>query len=190
MRAVASRLKRGLVDLYWSFRGPYIRVPAFPPQPQSVLFVCKGNICRSPFAERFAAKLEKDGALSHITFGSAGLHVRKPLPPPEHAIRVAGEFGVDLETHRSQPISTDLVESYDVILAMEVWQYEELRALFPLKQEKMFLLPLLDPAGLGEEKGYAAFNIRDPYGGAPHAFQQCFWRIGRCIERAFVSTKR
>lgn len=190
MRAVASQLKRGLVDLYWTFRGPYIRVPAFPPEPQSALFVCKGNICRSPFAEYFASKLEREGAFSRIKFGSAGLHVRKPLPAPEHAICVARQFGIDLENHRSQPISLNLVESYDMILAMEVWQYAELRSSFPLHHEKMFLLPLLDPDGVSEEKGYATFNIRDPYGGEPSAFEKCFERISRCVRNTFVVTKR
>lgn len=182
MRAVARQLKRSVVDLYWTFRGPYIRVPARPPKPQSVLFICKGNICRSPFAEHFASKLEREGVFSGIKFGSAGLHVRKPLSPPENAICVARQFGIDLEKHRSQPISLNLVESYDMIVAMEAWQYAELRSSFARHQEKIFLLPLLDPGALGKEQGYAAFNIQDPYGGPLSSFQACFKRIASCLK--------
>ena len=186
MRTVARGIKRGLVDLYWTFQGPYIRVPALPAHPQSVLFVCKGNICRSPFAEYLASKLAREGALSRIKFGSAGLHVRQPLPSPEHAIAVAKRFGVDLDCHRSQPISSALVEAYDMVVAMEAWQYAELQSSFAPHQGKMFLLPLLDPNGPGQQRGYAAFNIPDPYGGPASAFEKCFDRISRCIAGALA----
>lgn len=189
MRAVARLIKRELIDLYWSVRGPGIHVPAVPLNPRSVLFVCKGNICRSPFAEHLGSKLQAEGWSSGITFGSAGLHVPKPIPPPENAIQVARRFGVDLEKHRSQMISLELVEAYDMIIAMEAWQYAELQASFSQYQEKLFLLPLLDFKGAGKERGYAAFNIQDPYGGPAGAFENCFDRIRQCIERGFKGFK-
>ncbi|MFY4731257.1 low molecular weight phosphatase family protein [Nitrospira sp. BLG_2] len=185
MRAVGRQLKRGLIDLYWTVRGPRIRVPAVPANPRSVLFVCKGNICRSPFAEHLASKLGREGIISGIKFGSAGLHVPKPTPSPEAAIQVARHFGVDLENHRSLAISQDLVESYDMIIAMEVWQYTVLQSSFERHHAKLFLLPLLDPDRKGQEQGYAAFNIQDPYGGTAGAFEKCFERISQCIERTF-----
>jgi len=183
MRHVLRRLKRGVVDLYWMFRGPWIRVPVIPAHPRSVLFVCKGNICRSPFAEHLASKLQGERQSSEIRFASAGLHVSQPIPSPENAIQVARQFGVDLEGHRSMAISRELVESYDMIIAMEAWQYVELRSSFALHQKKMFLLPLLDPNRLGEEYGYADFNIQDPYGGPRSAFEKCFERISRYLEK-------
>lgn len=181
MRAVARQLKKRLVDLYWTFQGPRISVPAIPFCLRSVLFVCKGNICRSPFAERFASMLPCRGINSGIMFGSAGLHVRQPVPSPEDAIRVARRFGVNLENHRSQAISLELVKSYDMIIAMEAWQYADLRSSFKDYQEKLFLLPLLDPNSAGMEQGYAAFNIQDPYGGPVTTFEMCFERISRCV---------
>lgn len=182
MRSVLRRLKRGAVDLYWMFQGPHIRVPAIPSHPQSILFVCKGNICRSPFAEHLASKLQRECGNWGIRFGSAGLHVPNPIPSPDNAIQVARQFGVDLVHHRSQSISMELVRSYDMVIAMEAWQYAELQASFEPHQGKLFLLPLLDPNGQGKERGYAAFNIQDPYGGPPSDFVKCFERISRCIE--------
>jgi len=183
VRFIARQLKRRFVDIYWIFQGPRIHVPAIPTNPRSMLFVCKGNICRSPFAEHFATKLARKGPLAGMKFGSAGLHVLKPIPPPDNAVIAAKQFALDLESHRSQLITLTLVESYDMIIAMEVWQYEHLQSLFPRYHEKLFLLPLLDRTGSGKEQGYEAFNIPDPYGGPASAFDKCFKRISQSIER-------
>ncbi len=190
MRAAARLIKRGMIDCYWSVRGPLIRMPAIPANPRSVLFVCKGNICRSPFAEHLALKMNRAGRNSEIRFGSAGLHVSKPTSSPEFAIQVARNFGVDLEEHRSQSISLELVESYDMVIAMETWQYAELRSSFEHHHEKFFLLPFLDPVGMSKEWGYSAFNIQDPYGGPAGDFEKCFGRIRQCIERGFKLSRR
>jgi protein-tyrosine phosphatase len=117
MMAVASQIKRGLIDLYWMVRGTSIHVPALPSRPRSVLFFCKGNICRSPFAEHVARKLFHElagDAKQSIAFQSAGLHVTTPKVQPETAIVVAHRFGVSLEEHRSQPISQELVAASDI----------------------------------------------------------------------------
>lgn len=176
------RLKRSAVDFYWNMRGPLLAMPAVPAEPRSVLFVCKGNICRSPFAEHLASQLQRETGRPGILFASAGLHVRKPIHSPEQAIRVARQFGVNLESHRSRAISKDLVETHDMIIAMEAWQYSELQSSFKQHYDKFFLLPLLDSAGAAVEQGYAAFNIQDPYGGPSRAFEICFERIRRIIQ--------
>jgi protein-tyrosine phosphatase len=98
---VASQIKRGLIELYWMVRGASIYIPALTSQAWSVLFVCRGNICRSPFAERVARKLFHELARDReqpIAFQSAGLHVTVPKAPPETAIVVAHRFGVSLES--------------------------------------------------------------------------------------------
>lgn len=189
MRAAARQFKRGVVDLYWRIRGPRIQVPAIPANPRSILFVCKGNICRSPFAEHFASKLHRESMNSGIKFGSAGLYVPKPAPSPENAIKVARQFGVELENHRSQSISLELVKSYDMIIAMEVWQYAALQSSFEQYLDKLFLLPRLDSNRSGAEQGYAAFNIPDPYGGPVGAFEKCFERISLDIKWLFAKRK-
>lgn len=182
MRSIARLFKKWLVDLYWTFRGLGIRVPAIPANPKSVLFVCKGNICRSPFAEHLALKLQGEGIVSGMKFGSAGLEVPKPISSPKDAIQGARPYGIHLENHRSQAISLELVESYDMIIAMEVWQYTALRSSFERHHEKLFLLPLLDPKELTTYRGYAAFNVQDPYGGPPRAFAECFERVSTCLK--------
>lgn len=164
-------------------------MPAIPGNPRSLLFVCKGNICRSPFAEHLASKLQREGMISGLKFASAGLHVRQPIPSPDHAIQVARQFGVDLEHHRSQAISSELVASFDMIIAMEVWQHVALQAAFKEHQNKLFLLPLLDSKARSKEWGYSAFNIPDPYGGSAGAFEKCFERINADLKRLFATIR-
>ena len=189
MRTAARLLKRGVVDFYWTLRGPLIHVPTLPANPRSMLFVCKGNICRSPFAEHIALKLQGEGLVSGKKFGSAGLDVPKSISSPNEAIQGAKLYGIHLENHRSQSISLDLVESYDMIIAMEVWQYAALQSSFQYHHDKLFLLPLLDPKESAKYCGYAAFNIQDPYGGPPSAFEECFERIGLCLKSVFATIR-
>jgi protein-tyrosine phosphatase len=137
-----------------------------------------------------AQKLESEGHTGGIVFASAGLHVSKPLAPPADAIRVAEKLGIDIEQHRSQVISRELMESFDLIVAMEVWQHAELSARFSQYRRKLFVLPLLEPDPIVKVGGYAAFNIEDPYGGSPEAFEQCFSRIERCVSGFLGSLAR
>lgn len=187
MRSTARLLKRGLVDLYWTVRGPTIRGPAVPLNPRSLLFVCKGNICRSPFAERVAKRIAIEGGLSHIVFGSAGIRVSDPLSPPEGALRAAERFGVDLTSHRSRPISEALAASWDMIVVMEVWHLDAVRSAHAGINDRIFLLPSMEGQTAVKRVGYAGVNIEDPYGGALEAFVVCFGRIETCIRGLFRS---
>ncbi len=179
MRSAVRSLKHVVGDIYWEFRGLGIRSPELPPTVTSVLFICKGNICRSPFAERLA-KLQAQYSNSRIRFGSAGLQANEPISPPKDAIEAAKRFGIDLNDHRSQRISVELVEIYDMIVAMEGWQYTDLKSSFSKYQDKIFLLPLFDQDDKTRHHGYAAYNIKDPYGAAPSIYDECFRRISSC----------
>jgi protein-tyrosine-phosphatase len=78
----------------------------------SVLFVCTGNTCRSPFAEAVA---RREG---HGDFESAGLGAYLDDRPPEDAIVVARELGYDLSTHRARRLTEEMVERADVVVGM------------------------------------------------------------------------
>ena len=190
MRSTARLLKRGLVDFYWTLRGPSIRLPSVPLNPRSVLFVCKGNICRSPFAERIAQRIAAERGLEHMMFGSAGVRAPVPLSPPEGAVRAAERFGVDLGSHRSQPISAELVATWDMIVVMEVWQLDALRKSALGIRDRLFLLSSMGGAKAPKTTGYSAVNIEDPYGGSLEGFVGCFERIERCIRGFFQDIGR
>lgn len=78
-------IKGNLRDLYWKIHGNKVKNPGLPDIPRSFLFVCKGNVCRSPFAEQLARKIAEKENYKNMTFFSAGLEVKNPNSPPEEA---------------------------------------------------------------------------------------------------------
>jgi protein-tyrosine-phosphatase len=71
-----------------------------------VLFVCAGNICRSPFAEGLARRLAAERGLD-VEFVSAGEIALDGDRCPPDAVAVAKEYGVDLSSHRARRLTTD-----------------------------------------------------------------------------------
>jgi protein-tyrosine phosphatase len=140
-----------------------------------------GNICRSPFAEHLAKKILDNKSRLDIFVSSAGLKVKGPSPSPEEAILAAERFGVQLDKHRSKLMDYKLIQSVDMVIAMEMRQITELKRTYPMLKEKFFLLPLLDPLKGNQNRGYHRYNIVDPYGKRPEDFFQCYKRIERCI---------
>lgn len=177
-----KRVKKVLKDAYWSFRGAGFRNPALTGAPGSMLFICKGNICRSPFAEKLAEKMASGTELGGIQVSSAGLQVRKPLPSPTNAKNAAKRFGIDLDEHRSKPLTRELVEGFDLIVVMEAGQLKALRSSYPESYEKFFLLPFFENGRTG---GYAKYNLADPYGKPIVFFMECFGRIEKSLQGLF-----
>jgi protein-tyrosine phosphatase len=164
-------------NVYWSIYGGTVRNPPMPRRVRSVLFICLGNICRSPFAERFAAKYSD--ASNGIVFSSAGIRVDHPRSPPVEAVESARGFGVDLRDHASRQLRYDLVESNDMILAVEAWQFKYMRKLFMEHRDKIFHLPLF--CAIDRFRIYEHYNIRDPFGRDLASYNQCFERVKTCL---------
>jgi protein-tyrosine-phosphatase len=74
-----------------------------------ILFVCAGNICRSPFAEGLARQLAAERGLD-VEFASAGEIALEGDRCPPDAVAVAKEFGVDLLPHRARRLRTDIAD--------------------------------------------------------------------------------
>lgn len=172
-------IKNSINNIYWSLYGKTIHNPKLPYKVKSILFVCKGNICRSPFAEIFSKHII--GILNQYMFSSAGIYVESPKEPPVEAVIAANNIGIDLQGHKSKSINYQMIESYDLIVAMEVWQYRYLNKLFAEYKEKIFLLPLFDK-NTKFLNNYSIYNIKDPYGKSQNDYKKCFDRIKCCIE--------
>ena len=83
-----------------------------------VLFVCTGNICRSPLAAALLERAVQSRGLTDVTVSSAGTGAWDGAPASEGAYLVALEGGLDLSGHRARLLTRELVEQADLILTM------------------------------------------------------------------------
>ena len=172
-------LKAFLRDACWEAYGLVIKKPVLKARPQFIVFICKGNVCRSPFAERYARTFAKDRS---IIFLSAGLKVSRPNPPPETALSAAKRCGVDMEDHRSQPLTPEMMQKADAVIVMEISQLRQLKRHYPARSEIIYPLALFESRGAFPGKGFEKYNIKDPYGGSVEEFTRCYHRISRCFD--------
>lgn len=140
-------------------------------QIASILFVCTGNICRSPFAEGLLKKFVTQKGLKDITADSAGLLALPDNSATYLAKRVADEYGVDLAEHRAKSVSEDLVAWSDLILVMEKSHADALIAAFPGAAGRVLLLRHF------ARYGSRTRGIADPYGLEYDAYRFCFLDI-------------
>lgn len=102
-----------------------------------VLFVCLGNICRSPAAEGvFRALAEEKGIADRFVIDSAGLYGGHAGELPDKRMRVhAARRGYNL-THRSRPVSISDFDDFDIILSMDDSNYSRLRNMAPSLEDE------------------------------------------------------
>jgi len=101
----------------------------------------------------FQAKIKSEAGLWRI--GSAGVWAEEGLPAATNTKLVVHKRGIDLSSHRSTRISSELLEEYALILVMEKWQRDALRSTFPIFSDKVFQLSemahkngdIIDPIG-------------------------------------------
>ena len=97
----------------------------------NLVFVCTGNICRSPMAEGMFKKLLEEKGESGIDCSSAGLATFDGRPASDNAQAVALEYGVDISEHRSRMLTRSIARKADLIVCMTDEQYETLNRMIP-----------------------------------------------------------
>jgi glycine hydroxymethyltransferase len=133
---------------------------------KSVLFVCTGNICRSPIAEGLFRRLT--GNRRDIEVASAGVHAVRGQPPSLYAVEVCAEEGTNISSLRSQPLTGALVDQATHIFAMTGAHVETIQTLFPQSAEKTFLLREF------EEPGTTVWrDVPDPIGLGREVYEDC-----------------
>ncbi len=95
----------------------------------SILFVCLGNICRSPLAEGVARTLIEQGGHG-ITVDSAGTgHWHVGEAPCAHSVTVARNHGIDISRLRARQVTKDDFKTFDLIVALDASNYRDLKAM-------------------------------------------------------------
>ena len=136
-----------------------------------LLFVCAGNICRSPMAEALFKDLAKSHPLLEtLTVGSAGtIAVNGNLPSASSVDVMREKFGLEIATHRARPLSRRLTS--DLVLTMDRETECEAKALKLRAQVEM----LGDYVGTGEQ-------VEDPYGRSPDQYREVALQLKRLID--------
>ncbi len=151
-----------------------------PAGARSFLFVCFGNIMRSPMAEVMFRESVAEADLPNLRVCSAGLHAVSGNEAHPRALVASEEIGLPLARHRAQLLNADLVARADAIFVMDFQNKAEMVALYPEAEDKILML-----------SGYADGperhrEISDPYLGDLEATRRCYAVLQTCIRNLTI----
>jgi protein-tyrosine phosphatase len=147
----------------------------FPPKTaRSFLFVCFGNIMRSPMCEALMRRTLTAVSNSQITITSAGLNAVPGRSAHPWAIAAARELDIDLENHRARLLTAEIVRQADVIFAMDYQNQVQLLSRYAEARNKVYMLGAY-------AKQYQSLEIRDPYYGSEAGTRECYKILDTCI---------
>src|SRR2546422_5323917 len=133
---------------------------------KNVLFVCTGNVCRSPMAEGiFRHAIRGRGNYNVLSAGLGAMNGQWPSP---YAVQAVAELGIDISGQRSRMLTADLVHEADYIFGMTHSHVDTILLLYPQAAEKTFLLREFDETLDLFEK-----DISDPIGGSYEVYLKC-----------------
>jgi len=153
-----------------------------PQSARSFVFVCHGNIMRSAMAEFLMRQaLQETGLKQQVQVTSAGLHACAGNQADIRAQEASADLGISLTEHRAKPLTKEMVEEADCILAMDFRNKAELLMLYPKSREKIYMLSAY------AEGPWQYREIPDPYLGDIET-AQCSARQLRTCVRNLVSS--
>ena len=144
-----------------------------------VLFVCSGNICRSPMAAGYLHHRVTNEDLEFLEVDSAGtLGIRKARAS-DPAIEAMAEIGVDISGHRSKGIKSKILETTDLTLAMSHAHLEFLAARHPEGEDERLLLRAFEN---GPRPDANPHDLADPIGHPLDFYREQVQMITRCVD--------
>ena len=143
----------------------------------TVMFVCSGNTCRSPMAVGALQVLLEKQRPGKFEILSSGTGAASGFPATEYAVEASKIWNCDISGHQSQPVTEELINNSDLILAMTPKHLRELMRVKPDSKDKYFLIknfPDSSPDGDG---------VEDPIGMPFDYYKETFLEIGEEIGR-------
>ena len=141
-----------------------------------VVFVCLGNICRSPLAEGICLEhLDRMGLRAEFEVDSAGTsrwHAGEP--PDPGSIEVARRHGIDIAHQRARALEQEDVDQFDFLVAMDRSNAQKIEQFGTLELQRLILIRSFDP-------GSDTFDVPDPYGGGTDGFQEVWDILDRAM---------
>jgi protein-tyrosine phosphatase len=137
----------------------------------SVLFVCLGNICRSPIADGIARKIAQRDGLDLVvdSAGTGDWHIGEH--PCANSIKVAKLHGIDISSLRARQVTQDDFKKFDVVVALDDKNLEDLKALGATNVVKLGVF------------GYDGADVEDPYFyNGFEGFEKVYTMIEECVE--------
>ena len=143
-----------------------------------LLFICTGNLCRSPMAVGFAEELTRSrGRQEEVEVRSTGTWTLEGLPASPLAVEVMAERGVDISSHLSHRLTEEDMEEADLVVVMSRGHKEVLAMEFPQARGKIYMLSEL----AGE-----TYDIEDPYGSeSKELYQKCADEIEELLRKGY-----
>ncbi|MCX6267125.1 MAG: low molecular weight phosphotyrosine protein phosphatase [Bacteroidetes bacterium] len=143
-----------------------------------ILFVCTGNICRSPLAEGIIReKFRKNNITGEVdSCGFESFHVGDP--PDSRAQEVAGKRGIDLSSHRARLFTVEDFDKFDYIYAMDSSHYDKITRLARNDADMMHVDFMLNVVNPGKN-----LDVEDPWYHGLKAFEKVYLELDEACDR-------
>ncbi len=140
-------------------------------EPGLVLFVCTGNTCRSPMAAALFNRIaqERDWSWRAV---SAGMAAQTGDGATPQAVTVMAEQGIEINEHRSQPLTADLLAAAALVVLMTQGHKQRLAQLAPAYQDKL--------VAFGELTGA---DVEDPFAGSLDTYRRVAVQLSQGMEK-------